>query len=189
MEFDKYYELKDYEEKKKFLEEHEVDDDSELYEIRKEIFNNRYVRKSAHETVSDMFIRTFMMLLVLNDSRMSLKKMKEEYTKLLKDIGIDPNTIGERSNKDVYSDLLYQEIRNAALFYISTSKSDQYRKRFMGFISSSDKTKHDQMRKDCWKISYGVAKKAFMEAEADILIRAVSDEYEAEFDGEKLRAN
>lgn len=61
MEFDEYYKLKDYEEKKKFLEEHEVDDDPELYEIRKEIFNIRYVRKSAREPVADMFIRTFMM--------------------------------------------------------------------------------------------------------------------------------
>jgi hypothetical protein len=189
MEFDEYYKLTDYEAKKRFLEEHKKDDDPELYEIRKEIFDIRYVRKSAREPVADMFIRTFMMLLVLFDSNRNLKKMKEEYTGLLKDLGLDTGVIKDGKEAEIYSKLLYLELRNATLFYISTSKSDQYRKRFMGFISSSDKTKHDQMRKDCWKISYGVAKKAFMENEAYILIKAVSDEYEAEFDGEKLRLN
>ncbi len=128
--------------------------DSQTAAARAAIYEKRYKRNA------DTFLRCLVELQVLAGSFTSGRGAQEE----------------ERS-------ILYWEIRNTALRYLESTKSDDYARKYCGLVRSTEAEKKQRAAEDIWKMTEGIRKKvpagrdAKLDADLALYISAVQDAY------------
>ena len=71
----------------------------------------------------------------------------------------------------------YYEIRNAARRYLKTCQNPEYRRALFGLLSSGEKDRKNQMARDVWQMTEGVAGRFGLEHEMRFWTAAIQDEF------------
>ena len=83
----------------------------------------------------------------------------------------DPDGLSEMERT-----VLYLEFRNTARRYLSTCRSVNYARKFLGLKKASDQEKLDRACQDIWMVSRGIARAAGLEDPLKLWCDALYDE-------------
>ena len=90
---------------------------------------------------------------------------------------------GKTEYQEEERSILYWEIRNTALRYLESTKSDDYARKYCGLVRSTEAEKKQRAAEDIWKMTEGIRKKvpagrdAKLDADLALYISAVQDAY------------
>lgn len=141
---------------------------------RKQLYEYRHVDPANPGRTMDKFMLAFLDYLYLfrNSAFLPARNVKET-TKILKGLEQD-----ERVHTDpLFEEAFSLEVRNAALRYFDTTKTERYHRKFFGFVASKGDEREKQRCIDMWRLSYGLAERLGLEKEMGVFCQAVSDEY------------
>ncbi|MDD6691746.1 MAG: hypothetical protein PUE63_07905 [Lachnospiraceae bacterium] len=169
-EWEAYYQETDPKKRAKIAEEHR---DSQTAAARAAIYEKRYKRNA------DTFLRCLVELQVLAGSFTSGRGAVREIRKELSLLTLDGKTEYQEEERAI----LYWEIRNTALRYLESTKSDDYARKYCGLVRSTEAEKKQRAAEDIWKMTEGIRKKvpagrdAKLDADLALYISAVQDAY------------
>lgn len=169
-EWEAYYQETDPKKRAKIAEEHR---DSQTAAARAAIYEKRYKRNA------DTFLRCLVELQVLAGSFTSGRGAVREIRKELSLLTLDGKTEYQEEERSI----LYWEIRNTALRYLESTKSDDYARKYCGLVRSTEAEKKQRAAEDIWKMTEGIRKKvpagrdAKLDADLALYISAVQDAY------------
>lgn len=169
-EWEAYYQETDPKKRAKIAEEHR---DSKTAAARAAIYEKRYKRNA------DTFLRCLVELQVLAGSFTSGRGAVREIRKELSLLTLDGKTEYQEEERSI----LYWEIRNTALRYLESTKSDDYARKYCGLVRSTEAEKKQRAAEDIWKMTEGIRKKvpagrdAKLDADLALYISAVQDAY------------
>jgi len=169
-EWEAYYQETDPKKRAKIAEEHR---DSKTAAARAAIYEKRYKRNA------DTFLRCLVELQVLAGSFTSGRGAVREIRKELSLLTLDGKTEYQEEERAI----LYWEIRNTALRYLESTKSDDYARKYCGLVRSTEAEKKQRAAEDIWKMTEGIRKKvpagrdAKLDADLALYISAVQDAY------------
>ncbi len=142
--------------------------------LRKRLYDLRHPKLKGQDGQADLLLWQCVNFIQLYATSRFLKgSARREVADSLKKAGMEEAL----SWGDAGEKALYWEYRNAYRRYCNTTKNPSYRKTLFGLISSSEADKKEQLRKDTWEMSEGLAQRLGMEEQLRIWIRAVNDEY------------
>lgn len=169
-EWEAYYQETEPKKRAKIAEEHR---DSQTAAARAAIYEKRYKRNA------DTFLRCLVELQVLAGSFTSGRGAVREIRKELSLLTLDGKTEYQEEERAI----LYWEIRNTALRYLESTKSDDYARKYCGLVRSTEAEKKQRAAEDIWKMTEGIRKKvpagrdAKLDADLALYISAVQDAY------------
>ncbi len=169
-EWEAYYQETEPKKRAKIAEEHR---DSQTAAARAAIYEKRYKRNA------DTFLRCLVELQVLAGSFTSGRGAVREIRKELSLLTLDGKTEYQEEERSI----LYWEIRNTALRYLESTKSDDYARKYCGLVRSTEAEKKQRAAEDIWKMTEGIRKKvpagrdAKLDADLALYISAVQDAY------------
>lgn len=169
-EWEAYYQETEPKKRAKIAEEHR---DSKTAAARAAIYEKRYKRNA------DTFLRCLVELQVLAGSFTSGRGAVREIRKELSLLTLDGKTEYQEEERSI----LYWEIRNTALRYLESTKSDDYARKYCGLVRSTEAEKKQRAAEDIWKMTEGIRKKvpagrdAKLDADLALYISAVQDAY------------
>lgn len=169
-EWEAYYQETEPKKRAKIAEEHR---DSQTAAVRAAIYEKRYKRNA------DTFLRCLVELQVLAGSFTSGRGAVREIRKELSLLTLDGKTEYQEEERSI----LYWEIRNTALRYLESTKSDDYARKYCGLVRSTEAEKKQRAAEDIWKMTEGIRKKvpagrdAKLDADLALYISAVQDAY------------
>ena len=167
-EWEAYYQETEPKKRAKIAEEHR---DSQTAAARAAIYEKRYKRNA------DTFLRCLVELQVLAGSFTSGRGAVREIRKELSLLTLDGKTEYQEEERAI----LYWEIRNTALRYLESTKSDDYARKYCGLVRSTEAEKKQRAAEDIWKMTEGIRKKvpagrdAKLDADLALYISAVQD--------------
>ena len=110
---------------------------------------------------------------IYRSSRFFKKNAGKEVRKAMAEMEL-PQAASKDPGKELAA---YWEIRNAAARYLRTCSDSGYRRTLFGMMSSGEADRADQICKDIWEMTTGLALRLGLEEELWLWIRAVQDQY------------
>ncbi|MDD2213822.1 MAG: hypothetical protein PHR21_04695 [Oscillospiraceae bacterium] len=143
-------------------------------ELRLKLLKTRYQdpRHPEHE-VDNLLWQCLNLPYLYKRGRYFKKSAAKEVTKTFRELSLNEAlSYGEAGEKAVY-----WEVRNAVRRYFSTCQGEHYRRKVFGVMRASEEERQNQILKDAWQMSYGLAHRLGLEAETALFCQAVRDEY------------
>lgn len=146
-------------------------------QIRKELYNLRYSRKSKNKDgeLADGYIGLWMEIRLAANSIHGFfgsRNVRKMLSKQLKHLGI----LEFMEKGDLEKNLLYDEFYHMAALYIDSSRKDRsYTTTIMGLMPLKEEAIYDKLAEDVFNVAYLVPRSAGMENELSLFSRAIVD--------------
>jgi len=152
-------------------------------QVRAQLFDSRHTNPNGSADMVDTFLWQCVNLCFLYHSKTLFRKSgMKQAEEAIRSLCLPIPEEADEEKRAAVERAYYWEYRNAVRRYYDTCTSSGYRRKVFGLMQSSEDEKKTQMLKDTWEMSRGAAGKFGKEAELELWIRAVEDEYACQDD-------